>query len=205
MRHYLKYLADGLTFSRIVISAGLVVWSLLDLANKAAVNYRIALVLVVYAFLSDALDGIAARRWPYSDEEREKIPWHKSIELSHTFDNAGDSLLYLSVGIVLATSNLIWLLVVGVALVGAVGIFVVIEYLARHWSPWAETVDVVFGWLFGVTLGTMVIALAVTALPSSIWPWTVGGGLVVAAAFIPFKWDRLTTRPERRVGRGKTH
>ena len=202
MKRSLRYVGDILTASRIVISIGLVVWSFLGFVDESVINYRVALWLAVYSFLSDALDGIAARRWPYSDEERQRIPWHRSPELSHAFDNAGDSLLYLATGLVLATHDRVWLLIVGIALGGALTIFIVIENLARRRSPWAETVDVIFGWLFGTTFGTMVIALAIVALPSNVWPWVVSAGCVVAIAFIPFKWDRLTTRPERHIDNG---
>lgn len=193
----MKYLADVLTFSRLGLSVWLLIWAIMDLLGNAQVNYAVVFIVAGYAFLSDALDGIFARRYPYTEEEQKKLFYRKD---AHAFDNSGDLLLYLALAFSLAAHNTIWLWLLGGAMAVSLVLIVTIETLFKRKSPLAEKIDVIFGWMFGLTLSAMLVVVVVLGFPNN-WGWLqiIIGAMLITAVLIPSKWDRLTTRPERRI------
>lgn len=191
----MRYIADALTFGRIAVSAVVIAVALMALMADRPMQYVAVAIIGSVAFLTDALDGIAARRWPHSAEENAKLWYRKD---PHLFDNVADVLLYTSLALSLATRDTMWLWLFFGAMAVAAILFISIELLFRGGSIWAEKIDVMFGWLFGLTLSAMIVFLIILASPEH-WMWFVGVGLIVGVALVPSKWDRLTTRPERHV------
>jgi len=195
----MKHLADALMFTRIGLALFLLGWAATAALGWAGdMNYALVLWIAAIAFLTDAFDGICARRWPYSDKERASRPWHTTPEDSHNFDNAGDLAFYLALGISLVAHDYVWLKYLLLVMAGALVLFLAVQLLKKLKSKYAETVDVVFGWLFGLTLGGMLCYVAALAYPHQ-WGWIVALGVVVTLMMLPSKWDRLTSRPESRV------
>jgi len=191
----MKYIADILTWSRIVLCLGLMVLAVLDIFGMIELNYVVVFIIAAYSFLSDAFDGICARRWPYPDEESARLFYRKD---AHAFDNVGDFLLYNGVVLALCAHDLVWVwFLVGTGVVSLI-FRLTVDALVRRRSPKAEAVDVLWGWWYGVTLAVMLVVIAQIAFPM-MWLWVVIAGLVLTAILLPSKWDRLTTRPERRI------
>lgn len=184
----MKYLADLLTVLRFV-AAGVTAWLLIqDRWSWAAVSFGLGL-------LSDAFDGMAARRWPYSDAEAARLPWRKH---PHALDNAADLALS-SAGLVGLSLSLLPLwqaigLLTGVAGVSLVFVIHVNIMIDEGRPEAAEKTDVVHGFVYGIELVAMLVIMTVLATPA--WPFIV---TLYAMCGIPLLWmkrDRLTSRPE---------
>lgn len=178
----MKYLADVLTFFR--FPAAFAVFGLIMFHQ-----WDMAAVLFALAILSDALDGIVARRWQPAERWYRKNP--------HDFDNAGDSLLFFAALVGLALEGRpIWDIVLTVCVVSTP---VIVFLISKLRPSRAEKLDVVFGWCFGILLFWMLCDITLEALyGSELWLARMIGcayGLV-ACAIVRFKWDRMTSRPE---------
>ena len=92
-------------------------WALAALVGFAEVNYKAVLPVALWSFLTDALDGYFARRWPYDEKESAKLFYCRD---AHAFDNAGDSILFLGVLLSLCTHNPEWFWVLAIVVVGTV-------------------------------------------------------------------------------------
>lgn len=177
MRHYL---ADVLTFIR--FPAAFAVFGLI-----LAECWLAAMVVFGLAILTDAFDGIVARKWPPGERWYRKDP--------HMFDNAGDSLLFFGalVGLAIKVQPL-WLVILAVSLVGS---GIIMFLIAKLRPSRAEKLDVAFGWSFGILLYGMLVQITELALVGS--PWRLAVSIIygcIAAVVIWTKWDRMTSRPE---------
>ncbi len=178
----MKYLADVLTFFRFPASIAVFALIMSHLWTAAAIVFALAI-------LSDAFDGIVARRWQPAERWYRKNP--------HDFDNAGDSLLFFAVllGLVFEGSP-VWDIVLVVSLVGTA---VILFFIATLRPSRAEKLDVVFGWCFGAVLFWMLCEITIQALYGSERWLAISVGFVygfAALAIIRTKWDRMTSRPE---------
>jgi phosphatidylglycerophosphate synthase len=176
MRHNI---ADALTFFR--FSAAIIVFVLL--LNE---HWFGAIVLFTLAIASDAMDGIAARRW------KPKVRWYRKNP--HDFDNAGDSLLFFGalLGLTIKTPHP-WLYVMVVSIVGTAMILWSISYFR---PSVAEKIDVAFGWCFGILLLLMLIQITALAMPIPWFWWAMLTYAITAGIIMIAKWDRMTSRPE---------
>lgn len=175
----MKYLADVLTFFR--LPAAFAVWALIMLNHWVA-----AMVVFILAILSDAFDGIFARKW--TPDER----WYRVN--AHDFDNLGDSLMFFGalLGLVFRGPT-VWMYI----MIGSVFGTAFIVFLINKLRPSrAERLDVFFGWCFGTLLFAMLVQITYVALAGTAL-YVLLGAYVIATAWIVYaKWDRMTSRPE---------
>lgn len=185
----LKYVADALTGVRFV-SAIVVFWA------GMSQLWEVAMVTFIIGILSDALDGPAARKWPYTLEENQRLVWRRKDP--HMWDNAAD-LVLMSGGLAAITFGLLsfWPAVsicTGTVLLS--GCFVAaLEGAAHRQQPkLAERIDVAHGWVFGLELAVVLMVMTIQA--TDWWfVWLVIYG-VAALLLVRFKWDRVTSRSE---------
>ena len=187
----MKYIADGLTALRMLLAAILLVliWQSL---------WALATVVLVVGILSDAFDGIAARRWPYSAEENQRLWWRKD---AHQLDNLADLMLSGAALVGLALSLLdFWSAVVVVAIVGLTSAVIdrIVQIVGRKNPVKAERIDVAHGWLYGAELAVMVGMM--TRQASEHWVAILTGLAFSALPLLWLKWDRITSRAELTYG-----
>lgn len=108
MKKFLCYLADILTFSRILLSIFLIIWGFVGGA------IWVGFVIFVIAELTDAFDGTCSRKWPFKkDHEPKYRKW------AVKYDMLADSLLWFASVMFLALriSALLGYLLLGVTVV----------------------------------------------------------------------------------------
>jgi len=173
----LDKIADVLTFIRFPAFVAVLILGLEEYWTAAAIVFAVAI-------LSDAVDGIVARRW------KPKERWYRKDP--HQFDNAGDSALFFSGLVVLvARGPTVWDWVMVVSVVGTV---IIVFFINKLRPSRAERLDVAFGWCFGVLLFAMQVQM--TALATAAWPWWLLAYIVAAIVIVVTKWDRMTSRSE---------
>ncbi len=185
----MKYIADALTVLRVLSAAGVLLAALSG-------EWSVALCLFIVGILSDAFDGPAARRWPYTEDENQRFWWRRD---AHQFDNTADLLLSGAGMIGLSLHYLVWwqagLVVASLGLVSFV-IQTIVDHIGKTNRRLAERIDVMHGWLVAAELVIMLVLL--TMLADASWLWLP---YVVAALFLLwFKWDRATSRSELTYG-----
>ena len=193
-----QYAADILTWLRIVLSLGVAIWALFTILGQAEKNYIPIFIFVisVISLMTDVGDGSLARRYPYLPQEEARL-WYRRKD-SHAFDNAGDTFMYFSVVLLLATSDRLWLFFyLPIAIAFTSLFFGWVQWLKKKESPRAEIVDVVFGWFFFISFFVMLVLVAKLAIPEH-WGYFLVIGVFAVLVFAPSKWDRITTRPESR-------
>lgn len=184
----MKYFADLLTLCRLLLAGTVVVAILQHLWLAALIMYCVAIV-------TDMLDGIAARRWPYSSEDVRRLPWRRIDP--HLLDNIPDSALSIGGMVALVAAIPHWLLIAGIFMgVSLVFIVLVQSFIRLGWPRAAEITDVVFGWWFTLTLVTVLVQLAALADVLTLTLIALGACAVPALAL---KWSRATSRPETRT------
>lgn len=192
----MKYLADTLTVLRFVLA---VIVAVLIVFYG---NWEYALELTAIGILTDAFDGVAARKWPIADEDR----FHPFD--GHAFDNMADAALC---GVLVFAPALRLILARvngwqdGWLPLWAVILLLVVECLATPFfllataklqEDSARRIDIIHGWYAALLMVGSLVLITVTALsPAAAFAWTVTF-LAVAALMIPFKWDRATSRPD---------
>ena len=183
----MKFIADGLTALRVLSAIGvaLCIW-------QGA--WVLATVVFLVGILSDAFDGIAARRWPYSPAENARYPWRKD---PHALDNAADLSLSTAalLGVTLALLSFLEATVVVATVAGVSLVFVkAVELAARTDVKCAERIDVAHGFVYGAELFAMLVIMTWQAF--ELWPWVVAGYVILACPLLWVKRDRVTSRPE---------
>ena len=118
--------------------------------------------MFVVALLTDALDGVAARRWPYPTDEQHW--WRKD---PHLIDNIPDGALTFAVLIWLAIDSPLWWWVIAVVIIGTGAILFLISFIGRYSAVAAEKIDVVYGWTYAAVLVGMLMAMTVNS--SGFW------------------------------------
>ncbi len=189
----MKYVADVLTGLRFVMAVIVLIAGLFGL-------WTIALMAFAFGVLSDALDGPAARRWPYTPKEEQAKWWRKDPH--GLWDNAADFSLSAGglIGLSVGYFGFGWSAIVVCGIVAIIsGCFVTaLEVAARAGKPRvAEAIDVVHGWVFGAELLAMtvlLIVLAVTNEDLELILFVVTAAIAIAV--VVCKWDRVTSRPE---------
>jgi phosphatidylglycerophosphate synthase len=185
----MKYIADLLTMTRFItaIVVGYAAWQ--DM-------WSLALVAFIVGILSDAFDGPAARKWPYSAADNQRLLWRRD---PHGFDNAADLALSTAGLIGLTFSRLPYqlavMVILFVALLSVAFVRSVEAYKKEGKPKTAEMVDVTHGFVYGIELTAMLIIMTTLAMPHS-WPFMVllyGAG---ASPLLWFKRDRITSRSE---------
>ena len=184
----MKYLADVLTALRFVaaVVVGFAAWQ--D-------AWLLATTVFIVGILSDAFDGPAARKWPYSVADDMRLPWRRD---PHFFDNAADLALSTAglLGLTFSQLSFVQACIV-IAAVAAISFYFVrtVEWYARHGRPdTAEKFDVAHGFMYGAELATMLVVM--TALVSEYWPFMVFVYIICAIPLLWFKRDRITSRSE---------
>lgn len=187
----MKYIADVLTVLRLV-SAFVIFFAILQ------ESWVLAAALFAFGILTDAVDGVAARRWPYSDAENRRLWWRRD---AHLFDNVADSSLAFAALLGLAIVMPVWWLVLCGVAMGSILFLVAIER-SRHSRPQlAERIDVCFGWTYGALLASTLVYLtwqAAGAQTLSVW---LGVYVVAGLGLLWMKRDRLVGRPELDYGK----
>ncbi len=152
--------------------------------------------------LTDAFDGVCARRWPYSPTDEVRLFWRRLKRF--TVDNIADSLLMVvpTVALMFAWPGW-WLLGLACVIVTA-GLFIAILLLERAGrSRFAERVDVAFGAWYGVYLGVIAFTLTLGIGHALMMP-LIGAQAVIAIATIWYKWPHITRRPDT-FARAESH
>lgn len=175
----MRNIADVLTFFRFPAAISLFILILNE-------QWFAAMIVFIAAILSDAFDGIAARRWPPRERWYRKNP--------HDFDNAGDSLLFFAVMIGLTIQ--VYPLWLWVLIVSAVGSGVLLYLIKTRRPVIAEKIDVFFGWCFGALLFAMLVQITTLAVSEEVADGLTGAYMLAAAMIVMAKWDRVTSRPE---------
>lgn len=183
----MRFLADALTLFRLVCAfvVPILVW--VD-------SWVVATVLFTAAIVSDALDGLAARKWPYSSDENRRFWWRRD---AHAWDNAADGLLSVLVAVTVIFSLLaFWPALASLAVVGLAnaGFLAGVKLTARRDVALAERIDVAHGWFYGLLLFALLVAMTVQATEA--WSWVVVGYTLAAVPLLWFKRDRMMSRPE---------
>jgi phosphatidylglycerophosphate synthase len=183
----MRYLADILTLFRLI--AGPLV-ALFCIQN----HWQAATVLFAAGILSDAFDGMVARRWPYTKLENEHLFWRKNPD---AWDNLADATLVAGVMVGLLFTQLHWLLAVAI-MVGNVVIsrlcIWVIDMKKKSSLRWALALDLFYRWFFGAQLATALLWL--TVLATDRWGlWFILYG-VMAIILLRLKWDHATFRDD---------
>jgi len=179
-----KYIADALTFSRVPLGL-LTAWAIV------LRMWPIATILFIAVILTDAFDGMAARRWPYPAGMSH---WW-SLD-GHRYDNTMDAIMMATVIIGLAVRLPIWWLILAIIVVGTIVLLRTIAYVRTFNPALAEKIDVAHGWMFVSILVAMLVNM--TVLATSHWPFWIGIYAGVGAFMLYIKRDRAVSRPETR-------
>lgn len=181
----MKYLADLLTAARFVLAALVLVYIL-------HANWWAAIACFALAAVTDALDGICARRWPYTSEEAVKLPWRRLDP--QVLDNAADSLLVALASLGLAlTLSWWWLVILVIYGVGGILFAQIILFTHLGYPRRAEMADVMLGWWYALNLYAVILQLG--ALAGILYVAIVAIVITTVLLFL-FKRDRVTARPQ---------
>ena len=185
-------IADALTFFRLFSAPVLFVLILMG-------QWQVAMWLFIAAILSDAFDGVAARRWPPK--------FHRYREDPHAFDNLADGALSVSVVVALVVRFcLAWLqawpdghlalpwLIAAVCILAATACFLFL--VGRLVPDSAEKVDICHGIFYALLLVACLTQITMlTDNPIEKFYLTLAYIAALAWAGI-VKWDRMTSRPD---------
>lgn len=195
MKKYLCYLADALTFLRILLAGFLAWWAF------AGHSVGVGLAVFCLAELTDAFDGYCSRRWPY---EAGKEPWFKKYAVK--YDMFADAFLWFAMALFFTLLVNFWagliLFEVTILLCGAIEIIVYGKLfghpddclkfsLCRRNFKLAKKLVMGRRWFYLATI----VLMAVWSLVAAEWPLGVKIGFgIVGAAICVFLWFFLETR-----------
>ena len=201
----MRYLADFLTFSRLVLAASLFFGAFFGWSPEAV------LIIFVVAELTDVFDGTCATKWPFP---KNKVPKYR--QYSAKFDMfsdaflAGVQALYLALNINLLTGVIIIGYYLISALVGDLIIYGKIfghpdnctpKSLVRKKFPLAKKVILArrFMYVACLIVQTLLILLATN------WPTPIKNSLIIlGAAILIFIWFFLAQR-RHNISRDAVH
>ena len=179
-----KHTADVLSGLRFVIAFAIAPAILLH-------YWPLATGMFIVALATDALDGIAARAWPYPAGEHH---WWRSNP--HLIDNIPDGTLTFAILTWLAIDSPLWWWVIAVVVVGTAAILFLISFVGKYSATAAEKIDVIYGWTYAGVLVAILMTMTVNATDK--WPVMAFVYFSAGVWILITKWDRATTRPETR-------
>lgn len=188
-----KYLADILTFSRIVAAIFIIVWGIIG------GNIDVFIVTFALAELTDSFDGYCSRRWPFKNP-----PAYRKHAVA--FDITADmSLWFAAVLFFTLRINLLVGLIVMIGTAAITGLIEIIVYrrffghpdnfakgsLCDRNFPLAKKVVMMRRWFYLATIALVIIwSLQVTSWPLAVKCILYGVSVLVAV----FLWFFLKTR-----------
>jgi phosphatidylglycerophosphate synthase len=181
-----KKIADVLTFCR--MGFGLIVIVLLFCDGPS----EMVLKLYIAGLLTDALDGICARRWPYTSTDILRLPWFwwKIRQNPSLFDALTDGVLFYSV-LAFTLFRAYW------GWIGAVAPFVIFFSLLAvgvlgTWLVQGKMAKLAYRWFFIAELAVTLLALTLAAVPIKYLRPVMLCYLVATIILVVMKLDRLT-------------
>jgi phosphatidylglycerophosphate synthase len=180
----MKYIADLLTLARIVFSVAAMVAILFS-------NWVLAGVLLIVAGLTDAFDGAAAREWPYSLEDNQRLPWRIN---PHAWDNLADSILVNSVMLSLIIKIPIWRIIAPVVLIAGGIMLLGLNHFSKRNPRVAEIFDVMLGWTFVLEIFAMLITITIQSVDW--WSWAIVVYAIAGIIILVIRWEKATSRPD---------
>lgn len=187
----MKYIADILTALRVLLAIAVLVFAWQDM-------WVGAVWLFIAGILTDAFDGIAARKWPYTAEQNARLWWRKN---PHAFDNNADLALSTAGVVGLTLTQLSLLQAVGVmAAVGLTSFVIqsIVDRIGPNNPKWAERIDVAHGWLYAAELSAMLVWMIILA--TNDWRRYLVVATIAGMFLLFIKWDRVISRRELTYG-----
>jgi phosphatidylglycerophosphate synthase len=192
----LKYLADTLTVSRFV-------FALLAALTILRGEWDVAVLFVLCGGLSDAFDGMAARKWPLADNKRFYIQWLKPKDFDEIADAFFCVVLVFAPAIRLIVANVNGWQDGWVPLWFSIPLLVIEMFMTPFFLQATQRLNPVDAFEADVLHGWYCAALMVGSLLLVTWMGFSGVAiwlLFMAYALACFvlvvvKWDRATTRP----------
>lgn len=172
-----KYIADQLTLSRVIL--GCVV-----LVSLVKGMWLTANVMLLVGALTDALDGEAARRWPFPASEQHW--WRKKPEMN---DLVADGVLVFGTLIGLAIASPIWWILDGAIVLGTIVFLYVITYFQTRDPKLAGQIALLHRWSSFAVYAVIFVYMAPKAT-GHWWPLALVVYAFFAAFLLYFKWDR---------------
>lgn len=185
----MKYLADILTALRIALAFVIFVCILQQ-------AWAVALVLFAVAALTDAFDGMCARRWPYSPEDVQRLWWRRKFD-AQQIDNVPDGTMIFLAVLALAWQFDYWRVLAVVIYAIAALLMWAVSFSIRKGYVWlAEAADVLAGLVFVTNITLVVWELASrNNIPLTVFAVGVMVGLLF---LLVFKRDKVFERPDTR-------
>ena len=192
----MKYLADTLTVSRFVLGA---------LAAFAILRgeWEIAVLWVLLGGLSDAFDGVAARKWPLAASRRFYSRWLKPKEFDESADGFFCAVLVFAPAARLILANLggwsdgwvpLWFSIPLVIVECLLTPFFILATQKLRPAD-AFQIDVLHGWYCALLMFGTLTLVTFMAFSSVVAQTILLAYLMVGSILIVVKWDRATTRP----------
>ncbi len=196
-----KMIGDLFTFSRAALGGvilGIALWCI----NEASVNpsfragnHKLAvLFMFILGFLTDAVDGPFARKWPYQTEDIARLPrfWQRLRQNPQLFDALVDGILLYSA--------LAFALFCGLDLTFAdsMAIFVATVLLGAYgtWQVQSGRPKLLYRWVYIIEVAAVLLALTFSALPVREARVLTNCYGLVAALLLLFKPNRYADDPK---------
>jgi hypothetical protein len=193
MRKYLYWIADVLTLARFVCCVRLLIGAL-----TGNMSHQGAFIVFVIGELTDAFDGMCARRWPYPNDG--KLRWWR------THAEAIDQVADMSLGIIIMLYVTIRISppIGGGMLIGTLAVGIPAQiYILGLWllkPVLAERLTMIRRWIYLGLLATVILIMTVAATGVDSWKfWTnvpfmvlLSIEVVVAIVLFIVKWGRAT-------------
>ncbi len=183
----MRYIADILTLFRLI--AGLVIVYLI-----AANNLPAATILFAAGILSDAVDGMIARRWPYSEQQEKRLLWRRDASI---WDNLADATLVGCTFVAFGITELSWLVLaflIATVIVSTIFFVWAISAQKRKNLKRAKALDITYRWVFGAELVGLLVWM--TVLASDAWMWWLLVYAAAGVALLYLKWDHATFKDD---------
>lgn len=186
----MKHLNDVLMATRIVLGIAIAI----AVFSKI---WMVALILYCLALLTDIVDSEIGRKYPYESAEKNLYVWRVHPEI--TVQVVGGIFTTLVVGsLAITTTYGLWLAIIVVA--GTILFHGLISFFGHIKMPKvAELVDVIYGWMYSVTL--FVALVIITGYATKAWLILTFVYAVLAIPVIFIKKVSATSRPDKNYGK----